>query len=245
MSPFSRRNFLFASSGAAAGNLLAAGLAPADEAGRNTIAGDDAFAESGLVTGSLKPLKHKSIPDFLSAEQIAPHHAAHYGGALKAYAAADARLEQSFKEATPLDPAAYPTLKRLINSRGNSVVLHEMYFDGLAPRAPDPGDDIRRAIEGRFGSLDAWADDFQASAKDAAGWAMLVRHPVNGRLYNVVSDEHSMGILWMAVPLVVIDVYEHAFYIDYQNRKAEYVEKFMTHIDWDEADRRYRLAKGA
>ena len=69
-------------------------------------------------------------------------------------------------------------------------------------------------------------------------------HPVNGRLYNVVSDEHAQGPLWLAVPLVVIDTYEHAFYIDYQNRKAEYVEKFLKFIDWAEANRRFQLASG-
>jgi Fe-Mn family superoxide dismutase len=117
-----------------------------------------------------------------------------------------------------------------------------MYFDGLAPKAPDPVADVRAAIEKRFGSLEKWSADFTSSAKEAAGWAMLVRHPVNGKLYNVVSDEHAMGLLWMAVPLVVIDVYEHAFYIDYQNRKAEYVDKFMSHIDWNEANARFRWA---
>ena len=71
---------------------------------------------------------------------------------------------------------------------------------------------------------------------------MLVLHPVNGKLYKLVSDEHAQGPLWMAVPLVVIDVYEHAFYIDYHNRKTEYVEKFMDHVDWNEANARYRLA---
>ena len=115
-----------------------------------------------------------------------------------------------------------------------------MYFDGLALKAPDPAEQLRRAIEKRFGSLEKWAADFIASAKAAAGWAMLVVHPVNGRLYNVVSDEHAQGPLWLAVPLVVIDVYEHAFYIDYQNRKPEYVEKFMSHIDWSEANTRFR-----
>ncbi|MGH7127616.1 MAG: superoxide dismutase, partial [Planctomycetaceae bacterium] len=178
----------------------------------------------------------------LSAEQISPHHTAHYGGALKGYAAADARLEDSIKTGKTIDPAAYGALKRDINSKGNSVVLHEMYFDGLAPQAPDPRDDVRAAIEKRFGSLDKWADDFQAGAKNAAGWAMLAFHPVNGRLYNVVSDEHATGVLWMAAPLVVIDTYEHAFYIDYQNRKAEYVEKFLDHIDWNEVNARYRAA---
>ena len=236
MTHCSRRNFVFLSSGAVLGNLVVSGLAVADDDGSSPLD----FSDSGLVTGQPKPLKHTSIPGFLSAEQIAPHHTAHYGGALKGYASADARLEESIKAGQSMDPAAYGALKRSVNSKGNSVILHEMYFDGLAPKAPDPADDIRAAIEKRFGSLENWATDFIASAKEAAGWAMLVKHPVNGRLYNVVSDEHAMGVLWMAVPIVVIDTYEHAFYIDYQNRKADYVEKFVEHIDWNEADKRFR-----
>lgn len=231
-----RRGFLFASSGAAAGTFAVSGLLDAAEGGSHKLD----FSTSGLVTGNPKPLKHKSISGFLSAEQIAPHHTAHYGGALKAVTAADARLEEETKSGAAVDAAAFGQLKRLINSRGNSVVLHELYFDGLAPKAPDPVADVRTAIEKRFGSMEKWSADFTTSAKEAAGWAMLVRHPVNGKLYNVVSDEHAMGLLWMAVPIVVIDVYEHAFYIDYQNRKAEYVDKFMQHIDWKEANIRFR-----
>ena len=153
--------------------------------------------------------------------------------------AADSRLESGVKSGESVDAAAYGTLKRAVNSKGNSVVLHEFYFDGLALQAPDPAAYVRSAIEKRFGSLEKWSDDFAASAKGAAGWAMLVMHPVNGKLYNVVSDEHAMGVLWMATPLVVIDTYEHAFYIDYQNHKADYVEKFLSHIDWKEAGRRF------
>jgi Fe-Mn family superoxide dismutase len=200
------------------------------------------FASSGLATGQLKPLRHKEVPGFLSAAQIAPHHTAHYGGALKAFTSIDAKFEDRFSKGTAIDPAAFETMQRQKSSRGNSVVLHEMYFDGLALRAADPAENLRAAIEKRFGSLDQWSADFIASAQAAAGWAMLVVHPVNGRLYNVVSDEHAQGPLWLAMPLVVIDVYEHAFYIDYQNRKAEYVEKFMKFIDWTEANRRYQAA---
>jgi len=238
MSQFTRRNFLFVSSGAAAGSMLVPGLASAADDLH------DHFAHSGLVTGKPKPLRHDSIPGFLSAEQIAPHHTAHYGGALKGYSAADERLEESVKSGKSIDAAAYGALERSRTSKGNSVILHELYFDGLVPKAPDPEEDVRTAIGKRFGSLEKWAADFQASAKEAAGWAMLVRHAVNGKLYNVVSDEHGMNVLWMATPLVVIDVYEHAFYIDYQNRKAEYVEKFMGHIDWKEVNARYRLVAG-
>ncbi len=235
MSNLSRRKFLFASSGAAAGSLLVPGLAEAAEQ-------DDYFSTSGLVTGEAKPLRHTSIPGFLSAEQITPHHTAHYGGALKGYSAADAKLESSIKSGTAIDADTYGAMQRARQSKGNSVILHELYFDGLVPKAPDPHADVRAAVEKRFGSIEKWTDDFLASAKSAAGWAMLVLHPVNGKLYNVVSDEHAQGLLWMAVPLVVIDVYEHAFYIDYHNRKAEYIEKFMGHVDWAEANARYRLA---
>jgi Fe-Mn family superoxide dismutase len=238
MNQFNRRDFVFLSSGAVIGNMVVSGVASAAEDDHSH--GLD-FSHSGLVTGKPKPLKHKSIPGFLSAEQIAPHHTAHYGGALKGYSAADAKVEASIKSGEALDGAAFGALKRAINSKGNSVVLHEMYFDGMAPKAPDPAADVRAAIEKRFGSIDKWAGDFIASAKSAAGWAMLVKHPVNGKLYNVVSDEHSMGVIWMAIPLVVIDTYEHAFYIDYQNRKVQYVEKFIDHVDWDEVNARFRV----
>lgn len=237
MNGISRRSFLFASSGAAAGTLLVSGMAHECEARE----GAD-FSHCGLVTGKPKPLKHKAIPGFLSAEQIAPHHTAHYGGALKGYNALDEKLQSSIKAGKAIEPNAYGAMQRARESKGNSVVLHELYFDGIAPNPADPQAGLKAAIAKRFGSLDKWAHDFQASAKAAAGWAMLVRHPVNGRLYNVVSDEHAQGVLWMASPLVVIDVYEHAFYVDYKNRKADYVEKFLQHIDWSAAEGRFRTS---
>lgn len=234
-----RRTFFFASSGAVAGSLLVSGLSEANEE-QNTP-----FADSGLSTGKLKPLRHKEVPGFLSAAQIAPHHTAHYGGALKAFTSVEEKLEETFLQGKPIDPAAFERMKQIQSSRGNSVILHELYFDGLALKATDPHEGIKAAITKRFGSVDKWATDFIACAKTAAGWAMLVIHPVNGRLYNVVSDEHAQGPLWLSVPLVVIDTYEHAFYIDYQNRKAAYVEKFLTFIDWAEAERRYQITMKA
>jgi Fe-Mn family superoxide dismutase len=225
---------MFVSSGAAFGSFAAPALAAEDAAGTLD------WSASGLATGQPKPLRHESIPGFLSAEQIAPHHTAHYGGALKTFVGIESRFDESVQSGTALDPAAFESLERTRSSRGNSVLLHELYFDGLSVEAGDPAAELRAAIERRFGSLDRWMADFAATARAAAGWALLVRHPVNGRLYNVLSDEHAFGPLWLAMPLVVIDVYEHAYYIDYQNRKAEYVEKFLGHIDWEVAGVRYR-----
>jgi Fe-Mn family superoxide dismutase len=230
MASLSRRAFLFASSGAAAGTFAVSGFAGASE--------NRESPRSGLVTGQPKPLRYRSIPGFLSAEQIAPHYTAHYGGALRGYMAADTELQSSITKELTIDPNAYGALQRARTSKANSVLLHELYFDALVEKPGTPGPEVVRAIEKRFGSLNKWAADFQASARAATGWAMLAFHPVNGNLYNVVSDEHAVGVLWMATPLVVIDVYEHAFYIDYQNRKTEYINKFMDHIDWHEVNRR-------
>ncbi|MEO2035086.1 MAG: Fe-Mn family superoxide dismutase, partial [Planctomycetaceae bacterium] len=234
MDNLSRRGFLFASSGAAAGSFVASGLAD-DTTGSS-------HANTGLVTGKPKPLRFKSIPGFLSAEQIAPHHSAHYGGALRGYTAADTQLQSNIAAGTAIDPSAYGAIQRARTSKGNSVILHELYFDELTAKSNAPSPEVIAAIQKRFGSVTKWAGDFQASAKAATGWAMLVFHPVNGALYNVVSDEHAMGVLWMATPLVVIDVYEHAFYVDYQNRKTDYIAKFMDHIDWQEVNRRFKDA---
>jgi len=233
MNKHTRRGFLFASSGAATGSFVAPGPAQAEP---------EDGGKSGLITGQPKPLRYKSIPGFLSAEQIAPHHTAHYGGALRGYTAADTKLQSSITEGTQIDANAYGSLQRARASKGNSVILHELYFDAMLPEGGNPAPEVKRAIEKRFGSVDKWAVDFQASARAAAGWAMLTFHPVNGKLYNVVSDEHASGPLWMATPLLVIDVYEHAFYIDYHNRKSQYIENFMNHIDWNEVNRRYQSA---
>jgi len=231
-----RRKFFFASSGAAVGSILVPGitLSQGNESSH--------YPGSGLITGTPKPLRYAEVPGFLSTAQITPHHTAHYGGALKAFNGAEKTLEESITAGTVIEAAAFETLKRLQSSRGNSVILHEYYFDGLALKTAERPADIRRAIEQRFGSIEKWAADFVSSAKAAAGWAVLVLHPVNGKLYNVVSDEHAQGPLWLSAPLVVLDTYEHAYYVDYQNRKAEYVEKFLDFMDWAEVNRRYQLA---
>jgi len=232
MNDISRRNFLHTSMGVTAGALLLPGDATATKQG-NTY-------EGGLLTGQPKPLAYQSIPGFLSKEQLAPHYTAHYGGALRGYVAADSKLQTSIIESTEIDSSAYGAVQRARTNKANSVILHELYFDGMTSKPSNPAEEIHTAIKKRFGSVEKWAADFQASAKAATGWAILAFHPLNGKLYNVLSDKHATGVLWMATPLVVIDVYEHAFYVDYKNNKTLYIERFMTHINWEEVNRRYK-----
>lgn len=200
---------------------------------------------SGLVTGKPKPLKYEEIPGLLTKAQVAPHYAAHYGGALKRFVAIEEQMDKLFAGKEPAAGDAHVfAIKDRVNKM-NSVLLHELYFDGLTPKQPEPGKDLRAEIGMRFGSFERWIEDFQTCCTAAAGWGILTRDAVNGKLYNVASDLHEVGVIWLGQPLVVCDVYEHAFYVDYQNKKAEYVKKFVAFIDWDEIGRRsIALAKG-
>jgi len=198
---------------------------------------------SGLVTGKMKPLKYEEIPGLLTKDQVTPHYQAHYGGALKRFTAIEQQLDSSYQGKEPLGGDALVFIHKDKVNRMNSVLLHELYFDGLTPKPSDPAQDIRTALTQRFGSLDRWAEDFKVCCQAANGWGILARDMVNGRLYNVASDLHEVGVLWLGQPLVICDVYEHAFYVDYQNRKQEYVNKFAQFLDWSEVDRRWQVLR--
>jgi superoxide dismutase, Fe-Mn family len=231
--------------------LQTAGLLGISAAATATAPGADGPApglalhkESGLVTGKMKPLKYEAIPGLLTKEQVTPHYQAHYGGALKRCAAIEQQLDNLYHGKEPLGGDAFAYIHKDKVNRMNSVLLHELYFDGLTPKPGDPREDIRAALGRRFGSLDHWAEDFKACCQSANGWGILARDMVNGRLYNVASDLHEVGVLWLGQPLIVCDVYEHAFYVDYQNRKPEYISKFVQFLDWAEVEIRFQALAG-
>jgi len=196
--------------------------------------------QSGLATGKPVPLAYEALPGFLSKEQVRLHHAKHYGGALRGLRKIEARL---YGVEGVADQAARKQLGESQSAKANSVILHELYFAGMGSQESAPAGDIRAAITKRFGSLDRWRADLEACALAANGWAMLAFHPLNGRLYNVLSNAHDVGPVWFARPLAVVDVYEHAFYVDYRNEKAAYVAKWLDRINWQAAEQRLQAAR--
>jgi Fe-Mn family superoxide dismutase len=218
------------------GAVRAARAQGANEAGGGAAPGAAPANASALRSGSPVPLAYEALPGFLSKDQLAIHHQKHYGGALKALTALEGRV---YGEAGVTDAAARRELGRAQSEKANSVLLHELYFAGMAAKPPEPGVELRTALASRFGSLDRWRADLEACALAANGWAMLAVHPVNGRLYHVLSDAHDVGPLWIARPLAIIDTYEHAYYVDYRNDRAAYVKGWFDRIDWAEAERRW------
>ena len=232
-------NVAFAAMAASAVGWLDAVAPKSAEAGE-PAAGPPPASDSALVAGVLVPLAYESLPGFLSKDQLGLHHAKHYGGAVKALKTIE---DRAYGPEGVTDAAARRELGKAQSEKANSVILHELYFRGMAAKAPDPTQNVRDAIAKRFGSLDRWRADLEACALAAGGWAMLAAHPINGRLYHVVSDAHDVGPLWFARPLVLVDMYEHAYYVDYKNDKAAYVKAWFDHVDWVEADRRWKAAQ--
>lgn len=124
-------------------------------------------------------------------------------------------------------------LRRRFGWEWNGMRLHELYFGNLTkePTVIDPSSEIARAIAGRFGTMEAWEKDFRtAGMTRGIGWVMLVRD--GERLFNVWVNEHDGGHLAGAEPLLVMDVFEHAYIRDYGLTRADYIDAFMHAIDW-------------
>jgi superoxide dismutase, Fe-Mn family len=226
----SRREFLALSASAP---FLAPNLAHAAQDG----------SASALVSGKIKPLKFEELKGFLSKDQLTPHHQAHYGGALKSLLQIETELQGADPSTASANYAPIREMKKEEVHAMNSVILHELYFDGMSAAGGNPGEAAQEVLKKRFGSTEKWIEDFKAAAVSARGWAILAQHPVSGKLYNFISDVHDVGIPVLGVPLVVIDCYEHAFYVDYKNKKGDYVAAYPKFVDWAEVDRRIKSVK--
>ncbi len=180
---------------------------------------------SGLKTGKPVPLPYEELGKFLSKEQLRWHHESHYGGALRGF--------------VKLDQGLFGNQRQRI-AKANSVLLHELYFENMTAKKQSVEKTMGALIKKRFGTTDRWLEDFRSAAKSCRGWAMLAWHPVNGKLYNVATDSHDDGLACSGVPLVVVDMYEHAYYLDFQNRKGDYVDAFTDHINWAAVENRLR-----
>jgi len=120
----------------------------------------------------------------------------------------------------------------------NGVILHELYFDNLGGSNNTLGGAALTLINQFFGSYENWKEDFIACGKATRGWAVLAYDQRSKSLVNILCDSHDEGNVWNAYPLIIMDVYEHAYFVDYQNKKADYIDKFMLDINWDAVNRR-------
>lgn len=112
-----------------------------------------------------------------------------------------------------------------------TIRLHEGYFDNLGGKAGASGK-IRGLIKRDFGSYEAWEKEFWALGICARGWVILAYSLLDKRLHNYLCDVHNQGGVWGCIPLLIPDVYEHAYFIDYGTGRKAYIEAYTKNIDW-------------
>ena len=110
---------------------------------------------------------------------------------------------------------------------------HELYFAHLGGEGGDPDGAFRALVDRDFGSVDAWRADLRATAIAARGWAWTAYDWDERRLFNYLGDAQNTFPVWNATPLVALDVYEHAYFLDYQTDRASYVDAFFENLDWN------------
>ena len=109
---------------------------------------------------------------------------------------------------------------------------HEIYFEHLGGAGAAPSGPAASLIERDFGSADAWRADLKATGMAARGWAWTAYDWDEGRLFNYIGDAQNTFPVWNATPLVALDVYEHAYFLDYQTDRAAYIDAFFGNLDW-------------
>jgi Fe-Mn family superoxide dismutase len=109
---------------------------------------------------------------------------------------------------------------------------HEIYFEHLGGTGGNPPGAFGQLVERDFGSVDAWRTDLKATGMAGRGWAWTAYDWDEGRLFNYVGDAQNTFPVWNATALVALDVYEHAYFLDYQTDRAGYIDAFFANLDW-------------
>ncbi len=129
----------------------------------------------------------------------------------------------------------YSELKRRFGFEFNGMRLHEYYFENLGGKTPlDKSGKLAERVAGAYGTYDGWEQDFRATgAMRGIGWVVLYQDNVSGWVFNQWINEHEVGHPAGCQPILVMDVFEHAFMIDYGLKRADYIDAFFKNINWE------------
>lgn len=146
-------------------------------------------------------------------------------------------LSESGETATP----EFAELKRRFGWEWNGMRMHELYFGNMTKEATAlENESLKEKLAAVYGSYENWEKNFLATgAMRGIGWVVLAHDTESDKLYNVWVNEHDMGHLVGTTPLLVMDVFEHAFMIDYGLKRADYISAFMKAIDWKTVEKRF------
>jgi len=188
------------------------------------------------------PYAYNALEPQINEATVRVHHDKHHAAYVKGLNTA---LESLEKARASNDFSHIKCICNDIAFNGSGHVLHTLYWNSMRSGAsPKPEGVLMNAIERDFGSFDSFKGQFTAAAKQAqaSSWGVLAWEPMGRRLVVLTAGEHQNLTIWGATPLLVCDTWEHAYYLQYQNRRPEYVDAFFQVIDWPAVSKRFEEA---
>jgi Fe-Mn family superoxide dismutase len=177
----------------------------------------------------------------ISEQTVKFHHDTHHAGYVNKLDEIEKKLEAIERGQANANYSEYGELKRRETFNASGVILHDIYWEILGGNGEiDEGLSITKKIKQDFGSVEKWKEDLMACAKASTGWAILCWDASDGKLKNFLCDSHNIGAVWGAVPLIALDVFEHAYYHDYGPNRAAYFWAFFKNLNWKAVDERYK-----
>jgi Fe-Mn family superoxide dismutase len=190
------------------------------------------------------PYAYNALAPGIDEQVMRVHHDKHHAAYVKGLNTALDRLE---KARVSGDMGEVKALSREVAFHGSGHVLHTLYWHSMTPGGSgEPKGELRKALDRAFGSFAAFTAQFLAATKDVegSGWGVLAWEPMGRRLLVLQAEKHQSLTVWGVVPLMVSDVWEHAYYLQYQNRRADYVDAFFKLVDWSATAKRLEKAVG-
>lgn len=234
-----RREFMESSLVASGLAFAAAGTAMAQGRARYT---DKLTDESGKYAVAPLPYANDALEPAIDARTVDLHYNNHH----KPAAAAANRAEEELAKAR--ESGQFALVKhheKELAYQLSSHILHTIYWTNLGGKGGEPGGELAKAINTEFGSYARFKAQLAAvsGAVEASGWGVLGYHPSTKKLMILQCENHQKQTAWGIVPLLLVDVFEHAYYLKYQNRRAEYVSNLFNIINWENVAARYDAAR--
>ncbi|MGC9453894.1 MAG: superoxide dismutase [Phycisphaerae bacterium] len=200
-----------------------------------------AFADGKYTLPDL-PYAYDALSPLHDERMLRIHHTRHHAGYVRGL---NTTLENLHNARTAGDFSRVKALSRALAFHGSGHMLHCLYWNSMTPDGAEPGDELAEAMQKCFGSVEAARKHFAAAAEsvEASGWAILAWEPVADRLLVLQAEKHQNLTVWGVIPLLVCDVWEHAYYLQYANERSRWVEAFMEIANWRFASERYTAVR--
>jgi len=204
--------------------------------------------QNRLYTLPALPYEYRDLVPIISEEQLRIHHTKHHQGYVNGANALYEKLDKSRKEGSDLDQKA---VAKELSFHIGGFILHALYWENLAPAGRGGGGapvgELAKQIERDFGSFERFKKEFFAAANsvEGSGWGVLSYCKETGRLLVMQIEKHNMNVFPSFPILMAVDVWEHAYYIDYKNDRAKYLENIWNIVNWKTIGSRFENAKKA